>query len=67
MRNCQQWRQFESSALSQHVMTDEDCGETVTIQYCGVSVDGMIVDKCTGCDTSSIDVSRHLFLASLPI
>jgi hypothetical protein len=48
-------------ALSQLVMTEEDCGKTVTIEYHGVSVNGMVVDKCMGCDKNSIDVSRHLF------
>ncbi|KAJ5288333.1 hypothetical protein PENANT_c069G03189 [Penicillium antarcticum] len=48
-------------ALSQHVMTDEHCGKQVTVEYHGIFAQGIVVDKCMGCDKNSIDVSRHLF------
>jgi hypothetical protein len=54
-------------ALPHGIMKDGDCGKTVTITYNGQTATGTIVDKCMGCDNSSIDLSRHLFgeLASM--
>lgn len=48
-------------ALPVGIMTDSDCGKTVTIKYGGTTTTGKVVDKCMGCDSSSIDLSRHLF------
>ncbi|KAJ6000791.1 hypothetical protein N7481_001200 [Penicillium waksmanii] len=48
-------------ALPVGVMTDADCGKTVTISYGGVTKTGTVVDKCMGCDNDSIDLSRYLF------
>jgi hypothetical protein len=48
-------------ALPHGIMTDDDCGKTVTIEYGGVTHQGKVVDKCMGCDNSSIDLSRALF------
>lgn len=48
-------------ALSRLIMAEHYCGKMVTIENQGVSVNGMVVDKCMGCDKDSIDVSRHLF------
>lgn len=48
-------------ALPVGIMTDSDCGKTVTIKYGGTTTTGTVVDKCMGCDNSSIDLSRHLF------
>jgi hypothetical protein len=54
-------------ALPVGIMKDGDCGKSVTIEYNGVTATGTVVDKCMGCDDSSIDLSRHLFgqLASM--
>lgn len=54
-------------ALPQGIMQDGDCGKTVTVKYGGTTTTGTVVDKCMGCDNSSIDLSRHFFkdLASL--
>ncbi|KAJ5117719.1 hypothetical protein N7448_011351 [Penicillium atrosanguineum] len=48
-------------ALPVGIMTDSDCGRTVSIEYNGVTQTGTVVDKCMGCDDSSIDLSRALF------
>lgn len=48
-------------ALSQHVMTDDLCGKTVTVTYGDIVRTGTIGDKCMGCATASIDLSRHFF------
>ncbi|CAL5873909.1 uncharacterized protein PFLUO_LOCUS8193 [Penicillium psychrofluorescens] len=48
-------------ALPVGLMTDGDCGKTVTISYNGVTASGTVVDKCMGCDDTSIDLSRALF------
>ncbi|KAJ5610299.1 Allergen Asp f 7 [Penicillium lagena] len=48
-------------ALPHGIMTDGDCGKTVTISYNGVTASGTVVDKCMGCDDTSIDLSRALF------
>lgn len=50
-------------ALPVGIMTDGDCGKSVTIEYNGVTKTGKVVDKCMGCDNSSIDLSRALFQA----
>ncbi|CAG8903005.1 unnamed protein product [Penicillium salamii] len=54
-------------ALPVGIMKDGDCGKTVTITYNGQTATGTVVDKCMGCDDTSIDLSRHLFgeLASM--
>ncbi|OQE36057.1 hypothetical protein PENCOP_c012G06067 [Penicillium coprophilum] len=54
-------------ALPHGIMTDSDCGKTVTITYNGQTATGIVVDKCMGCDNGSVDLSRHLFgqLASM--
>ncbi|KAJ5529955.1 hypothetical protein N7527_003348 [Penicillium freii] len=54
-------------ALPHGIMTDSDCGKTVTIEYNGQTATGTVVDKCMGCDNGSVDLSRHLFgqLASM--
>ncbi|KAJ5811047.1 hypothetical protein N7447_010563 [Penicillium robsamsonii] len=54
-------------ALPHGIMTDGDCGKTVTITYNGQTATGTVVDKCMGCDNGSIDLSRHFFgqLASM--
>ncbi|KAJ5968535.1 hypothetical protein N7501_004783 [Penicillium viridicatum] len=54
-------------ALPHGIMTDSDCGKTVTITYNGQTATGTVVDKCMGCDNGSVDLSRHLFgqLASM--
>ncbi|OJJ44769.1 hypothetical protein ASPZODRAFT_134893 [Penicilliopsis zonata CBS 506.65] len=56
-------------ALPVGIMTDSDCGKTVTMTYNGITATGTVVDKCMGCDDSSIDLSRHLFgeLADLSV
>lgn len=33
----------------------------VTMRYNGKVASGKVVDKCMGCDSTSIDVSRHMF------
>ncbi|KAJ6024335.1 hypothetical protein N7540_005132 [Penicillium herquei] len=48
-------------ALPHGIMTNDDCGKTVTIEYNGVTKQGTVVDKCMGCDDSSIDLSQALF------
>ncbi|GIK03701.1 hypothetical protein Aspvir_007775 [Aspergillus viridinutans] len=48
-------------ALSKLIMTDADCGKTVTFTYNGITKTGTVVDKCMGCDPTHADVSRHLF------
>ncbi|KAL4983589.1 hypothetical protein BDW68DRAFT_168563 [Aspergillus falconensis] len=48
-------------ALPVGIMTDSDCGRTVTIKYGGKTATGTVVDKCMGCDDTSIDLSRHFF------
>lgn len=48
-------------ALPVGIMTDADCGKSVTIEYNGVTETGKVVDKCMGCDNTSIDLSRALF------
>ncbi|KAJ5191078.1 uncharacterized protein N7498_010063 [Penicillium cinerascens] len=48
-------------ALPHGIMTDGDCGKSVTIEYNGVTKTGTVVDKCMGCDNTSIDLSRALF------
>ncbi|OQE21159.1 hypothetical protein PENSTE_c012G03423 [Penicillium steckii] len=50
-------------ALPVGIMKDNDCGKSVTIEYNGVKQTGTVVDKCMGCDDSSIDLSKHLFEA----
>jgi hypothetical protein len=50
-------------ALPVGIMTDSDCGKTVTIEYNGVTQTGTVVDKCMGCDDSSVDLSRAFFEA----
>jgi hypothetical protein len=50
-------------ALPHGIMTDSDCGKSVTISYNGVTKTGTVVDKCMGCDDSSIDLSRAFFEA----
>lgn len=54
-------------ALPHGIMKDSDCGKTVTIKHNGKTSTGTVVDKCMGCDSNSIDLSRHFFgeLASL--
>lgn len=48
-------------ALPHGIMTDADCGKTVTVNYGGLIKTGKVVDKCMGCDDTSIDLSRHFF------
>jgi hypothetical protein len=48
-------------ALPVGIMKDSDCGRTVTIKYGGSTKTGKVVDKCMGCDSTSIDLSRHFF------
>ncbi|KAI2690527.1 hypothetical protein CBS147332_3431 [Penicillium roqueforti] len=48
-------------ALPHGIMTDSDCGKTVTITYNGQTATGTVVDKCMGCDNNSVDLSRHFF------
>lgn len=48
-------------ALPHGLMTEADCGKTVTIRYGPITHTGKVVDKCMGCDSSSIDLSKHLF------
>jgi hypothetical protein len=54
-------------ALSQAIMDQSLCGSTITVTYDGKTVTGTVVDKCMGCDSESIDMSRAMFgdLASL--
>lgn len=48
-------------ALPVGIMKDGDCGKMVKIEYNGKTTHGKVVDKCMGCDDSSIDLSRALF------
>lgn len=48
-------------ALPHSIMTEADCGKTVTVKYGGSTTTGKVVDKCMGCDSTSIDLSRHFF------
>ncbi|KAE8323321.1 hypothetical protein BDV39DRAFT_182287, partial [Aspergillus sergii] len=48
-------------ALPVGMMQDSDCGRMVTVHYNGKVVSGKVVDKCMGCDSTSIDLSRHFF------
>src|SRR5699024_105161 len=48
-------------ALPVGLMKEGDCGKSVTVKYGGSTVTGTVVDKCMGCDSSSIDLSRHFF------
>jgi hypothetical protein len=48
-------------ALPVGIMTDADCGKTVTVTYNGVTKTGTVVDKCMGCDNTYVDLSRHFF------
>lgn len=48
-------------ALSHDIMTPADCGRMVHIKYNGITHTGVVVDKCMGCDNTSIDLSRALF------
>jgi hypothetical protein len=50
-------------ALPHGIMTDGDCGKSVTITHNGVSKTGKVVDKCMGCDNNSVDLSRAFFEA----
>ena len=50
-------------ALSQGIITEFDCGRSVTITFNGVTKTGTVVDKCVGCDNNSVDLSRALFEA----
>ncbi|KAJ5875664.1 Allergen Asp f 7 [Penicillium subrubescens] len=50
-------------ALPHGIMTDGDCGKSVTITHNGVSKTGTVVDKCMGCDNNSVDLSRAFFEA----
>ncbi|GFF82497.1 allergen Asp f 7 [Aspergillus lentulus] len=48
-------------ALPVGIMTDADCGKTVTITYNGITKTATAVDKCMGCKSTDLDASRHLF------
>ncbi|KAF4217944.1 hypothetical protein CNMCM8980_000096 [Aspergillus fumigatiaffinis] len=48
-------------ALPVGIMTDADCGKTVTITYNGITKTATAVDKCMGCSPTDLDASRHLF------
>ncbi|GFF37636.1 allergen Asp f 7 [Aspergillus udagawae] len=48
-------------ALPVGMMTDADCGKTVTITYNGITKTGTVVDKCMGCKPTDVDLSRHFF------
>jgi expansin (peptidoglycan-binding protein) len=48
-------------ALSQDVMSESLCGASITVEYEGNTVTGTVVDKCMGCDSQAIDMSRHMF------
>ncbi|KAF7719106.1 Uncharacterized protein PECH_001951 [Penicillium ucsense] len=50
-------------ALPHGIMSDGDCGKSVTVEYNGVTKTGTVVDKCMGCDNTSIDLSRAFFEA----
>ncbi|KAL2867867.1 uncharacterized protein BJX67DRAFT_67163 [Aspergillus lucknowensis] len=53
-------------ALPVGIMKDSDCGRTVVIKYGGKTSRGTVVDKCMGCDNTSIDLSRHFFSLLAP-
>ncbi|KAE8351422.1 hypothetical protein BDV28DRAFT_137084 [Aspergillus coremiiformis] len=48
-------------ALPVGMMMDSHCGRKVTVNYNGKVWSGTVVDKCMGCDSTSIDLSRHFF------
>ena len=48
-------------ALSVDIMTEALCGKTITASYGGNTVTGTVVEKCMGCGSGSIDMSRHMF------
>jgi hypothetical protein len=51
-------------ALSVQLFSGADhdpCGQNITIRYKEKMARGKVVDKCTGCDRTSIDLSRRLF------
>jgi hypothetical protein len=48
-------------ALPAGIMADSDCGKSVTIEYNGITQTGKVVDKCMGCDNTSVDLSRAFF------
>jgi hypothetical protein len=52
-------------ALPQGIMTNSECGKSVTITYHDVTKTGIVVDKCpsVGCDNKSVDLSRAFFQA----
>ena len=40
---------------------DPICGKTVTIKYKGKSATAQVLDKCSGCNAESIDVTPSVF------
>ncbi len=42
------------------------CGRMATIKLNDKSFDGMLTDKCGGCDGESIDLSQHLYSQIFP-
>ncbi|KAJ5873676.1 Allergen Asp f 7 [Penicillium subrubescens] len=50
-------------ALPHGIITNSDCGKTVTVTYKGITKTGQVVDKCVGCDNTSVDLSRAFFEA----
>lgn len=48
-------------ALSQDVMTEALCGSTIYVTYESKTLKGTVWDKCMGCDSQSIDMSRAMF------
>ena len=48
-------------ALPVGLMSDADCGKIATVKYGSITKTGKVVDKCMGCDSGSIDLSRHFF------
>lgn len=48
-------------ALSAGIMQDSDSGRKVTVKYNDKTSTGVVVDKCSDCGHTSIDVSRALF------
>lgn len=50
-------------ALPHGIITDSDCGKTVAVTYKGITKTGRVVDKCVGCDNTSVDLSRAFFEA----
>lgn len=67
MWHCNNGNVEDLLALPHGIMTDKDCGKTVVTEYNGRSKTGTVVDKCMGCDNTSIDVSRHLFESLAPL